>query len=269
MSQTLRLFAAFFGRDLHTELSYKLSFLLSFTGVIFTTTSFFFISKLVRPDSAGVQEYGGDYFAFVVVGLALNSFFTLGLNGFAAVLREAQTTGTLEALLMTPVRLRYVIIGSALWSYAFTAFRVMFYFIFGFALGMRVVNGNWLGGLVIFGLTIMASASIGIIAASVIMVIKRGNPVTTLFGSISSIIGGVWYSTDVLPAWLQFFSRLIPLTYALNGMRDALLKGAGWEILLPNIVALLLFCVVLFPFSLWIFRQAVISARREGSLAHY
>lgn len=269
MMQTLRLFGAFFSRDLYTELSYKLSFVLSFSSVFFTTFSFFFISKIVDPRTATVADYGGSYFAFVIIGLALSNFFTLGLNGFSSALRQAQTTGTMEALLMTPVRLSFIVTGSALWSYVFTSFRVLLYLILGIALGLRIEGGNWLAASCIFILTVISSASIGIIAASIIMIVKRGNPVTALFGSIATLVSGVWYTIDILPPWLQLVARAVPLTYALEGMRGALLQSQPWAQLLPDIIALIGFSVVLFPLSLYTFRRAVLAARRDGSLAHY
>jgi len=55
----------------------------------------------------------------------------------------------------------------------------------------------------------------------------------------------------------------------LEAMRDALLNSATWADLLPNILALLGFCVLLFPLSLLVFRFAVHKARVDGSLAHY
>lgn len=48
-----------------------------------------------------------------------------------------------------------------------------------------------------------------------------------------------------------------------------MLNGAGWNELAPDIGALLLFCVLLAPLSLLLFRYAVERARAEGTLAHY
>jgi ABC-2 type transport system permease protein len=73
----------------------------------------------------------------------------------------------------------------------------------------------------------------------------------------------------ILPAWLQIFAYLLPITYALRAMRGALLAGATWSVLAPDLLALCLFCLVLLPLSLWVFRFAVDRARAEGTLAHY
>jgi ABC-2 type transport system permease protein len=72
-----------------------------------------------------------------------------------------------------------------------------------------------------------------------------------------------------MPEWLQRLSRLIPITYSLDAMRRALLTDASFQELLPDIVALIVFCVLLIPSSLLIFRYAVHRAKVDGSLAHF
>ena len=49
----------------------------------------------------------------MVVGLAFMKFMETGLTAFALQLRTDQTTGTLEALLVTPARQSLVVLGSA------------------------------------------------------------------------------------------------------------------------------------------------------------
>lgn len=267
---TLALFLAFFWRDLRTELSYRFAFLLSFIGIFFSVLSFFFLARLMESaEIAGLQQYDNDYFPFALIGIALSVYQTTGLVSFSNGLREAQTTGTLEALLMTPTPLSYLIIGSALWNYAFATLRVFLYLALGTLFGLRLNHAHWGMGLLILTLSIIAFASIGIFSASFIMVYKRGNPITGLFGSASNVLGGVLYPISVLPTWLQWLSHAMPITYASRAMRDALLLGANWQQLRPDIMMLGLFCLILFPSSLVAFRWAVNRARREGSLAQF
>ena len=268
MQRLFRTLGAFFVRDFLMEWSYRISFVLNFTSIIFSTLTFFFLARLIG-NSPTLQQYNGDYFSFAVIGIALGGYFSVGLSSFASSLREAQTTGTLEAMLMTPTPLPLVIVGSALWNYAFTTFRVAIYLIIALLLGLNLSHANYLGALMILLLAIIAFASIGILAASLIVIIKRGDPVTAIFGGFANLVGGTLYPVETLPHWLQPIAKLLPLSYALNGLRDALLKGASWQQLAPNAWALLFFCVCLLPLSLLAFHQAVEWARRDGSLADY
>ncbi len=267
----LKLLWSFFQRDFYTETSYRLAFLFSLTGLFFSVFTFFFVSQLVGPQASPyLDQYGGDYFAFVIIGLAFSGYFSLGLGGFSRALREAQTTGTLEAMMMTPTPVSIIVIGSALWNYAFTTFRVFIYISIGvLLLGLRLTGANYLGGLVSLILSIIAFASIGIIAASIIMIIKRGEPITALLGATANLLGGVYYPIEIMPEWLQIFSKFIPVTYALRAMRLSLLSGASWAELAPDLLIMVGFTVVLFPLSLFIFRKAVERTRLDGTLAHY
>lgn len=266
-----RLLWSFLVRDFHTEVSYRLAFLVSIGGILLRALIFFFLSEFIDavadPD---LGLYGGDYFSFVLIGIALGGYFSTGLTGFATALRQAQTTGTLEAMLMTPVPVSWIVVGSAAWSYVYTTFRVLVYLLIGvLLLGLDLSGANFPAALLILLLSVVAFASIGILTASVIMVIKRGEPITGLFANLANLVGGVFFPIAVLPGWLQLIAALLPITYAMRAMRAALLTGASWGALAGDLLALLLFCLILFPLSLLSFRFAVDRARADGSLAHY
>ena len=262
---------AFLRRDWRLQLSYRFSFLLQFFGIFFNLLVFYFLSKLVGDSAAPYLEpYGGNYFAFVLIGLAFSGYFGVGLNSFSANLREAQTTGTLEAMLMTPTRLSTVIMSSSIYDYGFVTFQVFVYLALGGLLfGVQLDKGNTPAALVVLVLTIIAMTSLGIIAASFIMVLKRGDPVTLLISSLAVLLGGVYYPVQLMPQWLQQLSRLLPITYSLDAMRRTLLNNASFQEIMPDIIALVIFGVVLVPLSLLIFRYAVHRAKVDGSLAHF
>ena len=79
---------------------------------------------------------------------------------------------------------------------------------------------------------------------------------------------GVMYPVSVLPGPLRILARLIPVTYSLQGMRAALLAGAGWNQLWPSIGALLLFAVILVPSSFLVFAWALRRTKITGTLTH-
>ncbi len=267
----LRIAWAFLKRDVHQEVSYRFSFLLQFFSVFFSVALFYFLASFLGDAAAPYLEpYGGDYFAFVLIGIAFAGYFGVGLSSFADSLRQAQTTGTLEAMLTTPTRLSTIIISSSLWSYLMTTIRVAMFLLIGAVfVNVNLGDGNYPLAILVLILTIISFSSLGIIAASFIMVLKRGNPITWLFSSTSNLLGGIYYPISVLPNWLLVLSYMLPITYALRAMRLALLQGASFEDVLVDILALTIFCVVLLPVSLFSFRYAVRKAKVDGSLTQY
>jgi ABC-2 type transport system permease protein len=261
----------FLRRDFKMQMSYRLSFLLQFFGMLFSSSSFYFVSQLLGAGAAQyLSSYGGDYFSFVLIGIAFVGYQGVALHSFSGVVQSAQSAGTLEAMLVTPTRLSTILFSSSLWNFVFTSFRVLLYILLGvLVFGADLRNANVLAGLVVLCLTVVTLSGIGILSACFIMIFKRGNPVDFLFSSLSTLLGGVYYPIQVLPGWLQILARFFPLTYSLDAMRRALLTGASLADLWREVAVLAGFSVLLLPLSLVAFRYAVRQAKRDGSLTQF
>ncbi len=261
----------FFRRDLKTQMRYRLSFLLQVLGILFSSASFYFVAQLLGTQAAPVLSgYGGDYFSFVLIGIAFVGYQGVALHTFSGVIRSAQSLGTLEAMLVTPTALPMVLFSSSLWNFAYTSLRVGVYLLAGVTVfGADLGQANLVAGVLVLGLTVLTLSSIGILSACFIMVFKRGSPINFLIGSLSSLLAGVYYPVEVLPGWLQGVARFFPLTYSLEAMRRALLQGEGVVALAAEIGALAAFAALLLPLGLVAFRYAVRQAKRDGSLTHF
>jgi len=262
--------AAFLRRDLREALTYKFSFVSSLAGIFLSSATFYFVAKLVPPGTPSLDAFGGNYFSFAVVGVAFSSLLGMFQEGLPSVVRGAQVSGTLEALLVTPASIPTVLFGSSLYSLLFQVFRTALHLgvalaFFGLTLGR--VNGP--GLLAVGVLTVLCFLSVGILSASFILVYKTGNPFAWIFGTVSGLFGGVVFPVSLLPPWVRWISQLLPVTYALNGMRKSLLASATFAEVLPDISALAVFAAVLLPVSLLAFRLAVRKAKKDGTLAHY
>lgn len=261
----------FLQRDLKTQVSYRLSFLLQLVGIFFSVTSYYFVGQVFgMQTNPYLAAYGGDYFSFVLIGIAFLGYQSVALYGFSNVVQSAQTTGTLEAMLTTPTRLSTILLGSSAWDFIFTSFRVMLYLLAGtLFFGARFTGANWGAALLVLLLTVTSLSAIGILSASFIMIYKRGSPINFLISSVSLLLGGVYYPVEVLPAALQAVARLYPLTTSLQAMRRALLTGASLSSLAGDLAILLGFTLLLMPLSFAAFGYAVRQAKRDGSLTQF
>lgn len=269
--KVLRKAWAFLVRDLRTQMSYRLAFIMNVAGIFFSVAIFFFISKLLGSSiNPYLAQYGGNYFAFVIIGLAVSGFMGTSMGVFASSISTAQAEGTLEVMLVTPTKLSEIVLFSSIWSFAFTAFNIMVYLLIGaLVFGLNLSHANIPAAVLVLVLIVSIFSGIGIISASFIMVLKRGDPVSWLFGSVSGIMSGTFFPIQVLPTWLQKFSYVFPLFYGLHAMRLALLKGASFSTIAPNILVLTVFVIAIIPLSLVCFKYAVRRAKIDGSLATY
>ncbi len=264
---------AFLKKDALLEVSYRFSFVLQFASIFFSVVMFYFVAKLLGDAPSvrnALKEYGGSYFAFVLIGIAFSNFLSVGLGSFSTSIRAEQMMGTLEAMLVTPTRLSNIVLSSSQWNFTFTSLRVGVYLLLGaLFFGLDLSGANVLPALVALLLTVIAFSSLGIISASFIMIFKRGDPIAWALSTSSTLLGGVYYPITILPGWLQVISYMFPITYSLRAIRLALLEGTGFAGISNDLIALVVFSVITLPISLMIFRYAVHRAKKDGSLSYY
>lgn len=267
----IRKLLAFIKRDFLIEISYKFSFFLQFGGILLALISFYFLSMLIGGENIKhLQPYGGNYFSFVIIGIAFSNYLSGALLKLSRHMRNEQVTGTLEALLSTQTGIHTIIFSASFYNFLFTSIRVFLYLFLGILLfSVNIGDANYFGGLLILILTILAFSGLGIISTSFIIVFKRGDPISWIFTTVSWLFGGVYYPISILPVWLQKLSYLLPITYSLEGMRMALLRGYSLRELSPQIFALLIFSLIIIPLSLSIFKYSIKKAKIMGTLSQY
>lgn len=274
MTRLLRAGWAFLVRDFQTELSYRLAFALSFLGLFVSATLWYFMARFINAVGTGERlgdALGGlDYYSFALVGLMVSRFIDVAQSSYGAQIRGEQTTGTLEAMLVTPTRLAHIMLAGSTWSYTMAAIQAAMYLFFGVAVfGVQLDVGSLLGALAAFVFSVLALSGVGILSAAFVLYFKRGNPIDFVISMASLLFGNVLIPVATLPEPLLWISRLIPVTYAVGAVRGALLQGKTLPDLLPELAALAAFAVVLLPIGILGARIAVRRAKREGSLVQY
>ncbi len=270
MLAALRVPWAFFVRDLRIDVSYKAGFAFEVVGTFLNVAIYYFIARVFGSVAAPYLEtYGGSYFAFVIIGVAFSSYMGVGISAISNTLRNEQVTGTLELMLLSPTRLSTMLVSSSLWSYAFATVNVLLYLLMGAALGAPLEHANVPFALISLILAIFSFSALGFLAASLVILIKQGNPLGWAIRVSSMMLGGVYYPVDVLPDWLRVLGQLLPLTHALELLRRSLLNGEGLNELWKELLALIVLTAVLLPLGLLACSKSIHIARVQGSLSHY
>jgi ABC-2 type transport system permease protein len=119
-------------------------------------------------------------------------------------------------------------------------------------------------------LTVAAYFGLGMLSAAFALVFKQGNPVNLFFGQLAALLSGVFFPVEVLPSWLRRVGEFIPLTYALDVGRSALLGTAGTGPSYGKAFAILgIFAAASLAVGALSFRWAMWRAKRDGSLSQY
>jgi ABC-2 type transport system permease protein len=271
MTPALRVAGAFLKRDFLIAASYKTAFAADLISIALKVVTFYFVGAVFQPGVSGtLAAYKNDYFAFLIIGIALTDFVHTSLDTFSLSVRESQTAGTLEVVLLSPIRLTEMVVYSSLWPYAFTFVRFVAYVMWGWLFfGLDIAPQGIPAALVVLVLTILCFAPLGIISAAIIMVFKKGAWFQMAISASGVLLGGVAYPTDVLPRWASTIGYYLPLTHAVEAMRQSLLNGRSLAGVGPDALFLLAFALVLTPVSLWIFQTAVARTKQLGTLTQY
>jgi ABC-2 type transport system permease protein len=253
-------------RDLLTAIRYRSGFALTIAGAVVELAAFFYLSRAIGP---GFRPDGVDYFSFLLVGTGLYTFLVMSVNSFLSTVQEAQQTGTLEVLMTTATPPSTLVFLGALSALARNMIQLLIYLVAGVWVFRAHPQINLPGCLLMFVFTVLIAAAFGILAAAIQLAIQKGAAVVWLLGSGLWFLTGTLFPVSSLPEPLRIVSGVIPITYLLDGMRLALLEGARFARLAPDILALAGFSIVLLPLSLMVFAWTLRRARLLGTLSYY
>jgi ABC-2 type transport system permease protein len=264
----LRVPIAFLLRDLRIEASHKTGLAMRVLAPLMSVFVFAFLHKtLSSAAGSALTPYGGDYFAFAVLGLALLGYMSYGVGAMANSIRDSQAAGTLEHMLLGPTRLGTILLASSLPGYALGGVSLACYLLAGMAFGLDLGHANVAMAVISLALATASFMALGLLAASLVFVTRRGNPLSFLLRTGSLALAGVVYPVAVLPDGLRVLAQALPLTHALELIRGSVLLGQGPADLWPSLLALGGMTAVLLPASLLACSAAVRIARTDGSLS--
>ena len=251
-------------------LSYRLQMVFSVLGLIGSIVPLYFISRALQPlMAASIRLEGGEYFAFVVVGLVTFMLIAIAVNGFHGAISSEISTGAFEAMLATPVRVPAILAGEMGQGMSWTIIRAIVLLVAAWTLGAHILWGRALLAAAIAMLIVATYIPLGVMAGALVLAFRTTGPFPSLVLGLSAMLGGVYYPTSVIPSWLASISTFVPLTYGLRAMRRCLIDGAPFSVLAPDLGVLSAFGVVMCVAAAASFSLALRHARKAGTLAQY
>ena len=170
-----------------------------------------------------------------IVG-SLTLVLVITLTAFAVV-REREI-GTLEQIMVTPIRPAEFILGKTLPFFLIGLFDVSLIAVVGtfwFQVPFRGHVWVLLTGSVLF---LLCMLGVGLLISTVSSTQQQAM-VTAFFFIMPAIsFSGFGFPISTMPQWMQYLSYLIPLRYFLIVLRGTYLKGVGMEILWPQMAAM-------------------------------
>jgi len=261
---------AFLVRDFLQDISYRTNFAMRIVGVLASLTVWYFLGSFFARFPQLAESLGGmDYFSYSVVGIAFLRYLSAVNSTFASKVRQEQVAGTLEAMLVTPNRSSTLVLMSSAYEMVSSTLWILAWLFIGRLFGATFHLPALLPAALLLFVVMASFASIGIMSAGMVIYFKRGDPVTWLLASGSTLLGGIFFPISILPEGAQVLARLMPITHAVEGFRQLIVKSADLAAIWPHLRYLTFFAAILLPLSLGLFHLALKRARLEGTLVQY
>lgn len=186
---------------------------------------------------------------FMVISMIVLAGFMVGVINTAASLVREKETGTIEQLMVTPLRRHDIVLAKLM-----PTLSIGLVLLFPSLLIARWFGVPMEGSIALFFLasavTLIASMGIGIFVSTFARNMQQALLVSFFVLFPVMFLSGTIVPVESMPQFLQYLSLLSPVRYYMEISLGIFLKGVGWGILWPKFVMLFLFGAILFFWSL-------------------
>jgi ABC-2 type transport system permease protein len=237
-----------------------------FVWTVANTLTVVFIAK-------GVEATGGTLdvereTASLLIGAVIWSYLGIVFEVLTETVAWERWEGTIEYTFMAPLSRVVHLMGMGAFGVLYGLLRTAALFaVVALFFGLTFPDADFGAALVLLAVASVSFAGIGIITAILPLISpEKGAQLGFVAQGMLLVVSGIYYPVEVMPGWMQAIATISPATYALHGIRAALLDGAGLGSLWGDLWPLLLLGAIAIPAGLAIFRTGERYAKRHGKL---
>jgi ABC-2 type transport system permease protein len=176
--------------------------------------------------------------------------------------------GTIEYTFMAPLSRPIHLFGMGLFAIVYGVVRAVLLFgVVALFFDLDLSHADFVAALVVLLVASIPFIGIGMMTAVLPLISpEKGTQLGFIAQGLLLVVSGVYYPVDVLPEWMQLLATISPATYALDGMRDAIVEGQGLSTMGDEIWPLIVIGIVSIPLGLEVFRRGERYAKKHGKL---
>jgi ABC-2 type transport system permease protein len=194
------------------------------------------------------------YIDFLVPGIVAMSLMNSGIIGLSTAFVTYREQGILRRIRLTPFPIQNFILARII-SQVIVAFMQSAILI---GLGAAVYGVSVEGNVFQLGLVVLVSAltflGIGFAMSSFARNTEEAASYSNLITFPMLFLSGIFFDVQDAPSWLKPITRIMPLRYAADALRDTMTKGKGFSAIWIDLVVLLAIFVVALAIAVRFFR---------------
>ena len=235
-----------------------------FAWTVANTLTVVFIAK-------GVEATGGKLdvereTASLLIGAVIWSYLGIVFETLTETVAWERWEGTIEYTFMAPLARSVHLLGMGAFAVLYGVLRTAALFaVVALFFGLAFPNADFGAALVLLAVASVSFVGVGMVTAILPLISpEKGAQLGFIAQGMLLVVSGVYYPVAVMPDWVQAIATISPATYALRGIRAAILEGTGaqWADIWP----LLVIGAVSVPLGLFVFRTGERYAKRHGKL---
>jgi len=237
-----------------------------FIWTVANTLTITFIAKGIEA-SGGIIDVNRATTS-LLVGAVIWAYLGVVFEFLTETVAWERWEGTIEYTFMAPLSRAMHLGGSGVFAVLYGLIRaVLLFFVVAAFFDLAMPDANFLVALVVLVVASISFFGIGMMMAVLPLISpEKGAQLGYVAQGVMLVCSGVYYPVDVLPGWMQAIATVSPATYALEGIRGAILDGQSLGAVWPDIWPLLIIGAACIPLGLWVFHRGELYAKRHGKL---
>jgi ABC-2 type transport system permease protein len=237
-----------------------------FVWTVANTLTIVFIAEGIEATGGRIDV--GRVTTILLVGAVVWAYLGIIFEILTETVAWERWEGTIEYTFMAPLSRPIHLFGMGLFAIVYGIIRAILLFgVVALFFDIDVGGANFVAALVILLIASISFIGIGMMTAVLPLISpEKGTQLGFIAQGILLVVSGVYYPVDVLPEWMQWLATISPATYALDGMRDAILEGDGLRMMWDEIWPLILIGIASVPLGLEVFRRGERYAKQHGKL---
>src|SRR5947199_1323270 len=237
-----------------------------FLWTVANTLTIVFIAK-------GIPAVGGKIdvekvTTILLVGAVIWAYLGIIFEILTETVAWERWEGTIEYTFMAPLSRPVHLFGMGFFAIGYGVVRAILLFgVVAAFFSLHLPNADYVSALVLLIVASISFIGIGMMTAVLPLISpEKGTQLGFVAQGTMLVVSGVYYPVSVLPDWMQAISKISPATYALRGIRNAILNGYGPGAVWGDIWPLLVIGLVSVPLGLWVFHRGERYAKKHGKL---
>jgi ABC-2 type transport system permease protein len=237
-----------------------------FLWTVANTLTIVFIAKGV--EAAGGQLDVNRQTTILLIGGVIWAYLGIIFEILTETVAWERWEGTIEYTFMAPLSRTMHLMGMGLFAVAYGVVRAGLLFgVIAFFFKLEMPHADFVSALVVLAVSSVSFIGIGMMTAVLPLISpEKGTQLGFIAQGMLLVVSGIYYEIDILPAAMQALAVISPATYALDGIRDAILLGDSVGQMGDELLPLAIIGIITVPLGLWVFRVGERYAKKHGKL---